>query len=220
MEAPMISYSPWPPSKEEALTLFEQFKQSMSSRRSVREFSTAAVSKEKIESMISLAASAPSGANKQPWHFVAVENPSIKKQIRASAEQEEKLFYQGRASDKWLKDLEPFGTNWQKPFLEDAPWLIIVFRKNFIVTESGEKAKNYYVQESVGIACGFLIAAIHLAGLSTLTHTPSPMGFLSEILGRPKNEKPFLLLPVGYPKKGTKVPDITKKEFNEITDFM
>ncbi|MAZ97201.1 MAG: nitroreductase family protein [Flavobacteriales bacterium] len=220
MEAPMISYSPWPPSKEEALTLFEQFKQSMSSRRSVREFSTAAVSKEKIESMISLAASAPSGANKQPWHFVAVENPSIKKQIRASAEQEEKLFYQGRASDKWLKDLEPFGTNWQKPFLEDAPWLIIVFRKNFNVTESGEKAKNYYVQESVGIACGFLIAAIHLAGLSTLTHTPSPMGFLSEILGRPKNEKPFLLLPVGYPKKGTKVPDITKKEFNEITDFM
>lgn len=216
----MISYSPWPPSKEEALTLFEQFKQSMSSRRSVREFSTAAVSKEKIESMISLAASAPSGANKQPWHFVAVENPSIKKQIRASAEQEEKLFYQGRASDKWLKDLEPFGTNWQKPFLEDAPWLIIVFRKNFNVTESGEKAKNYYVQESVGIACGFLIAAIHLAGLSTLTHTPSPMGFLSEILGRPKNEKPFLLLPVGYPKKGTKVPDITKKEFNEITDFM
>ena len=210
----MISYSPWPPSKEEALTLFEQFKQSMSSRRSVREFSTAAVSKEKIESMISLAASAPSGANKQPWHFVAVENPSIKKQIRASAEQEEKLFYQGRASDKWLKDLEPFGTNWQKPFLEDAPWLIIVFRKNFNVTESGEKAKNYYVQESVGIACGFLIAAIHLAGLSTLTHTPSPMGFLSEILGRPKNEKPFLLLPVGYPKKGTKVPDITKKEFN------
>jgi iodotyrosine deiodinase len=220
MEAPMISYSPWPPSKEEALTLFEQFKQSMSSRRSVREFSTAVVSKEKIESMISLAASAPSGANKQPWHFVAVENPSIKKQIRASAEQEEKLFYQGRASDKWLKDLEPFGTNWQKPFLEDAPWLIIVFRKNFNVTESGEKAKNYYVQESVGIACGFLIAAIHLAGLSTLTHTPSPMGFLSEILGRPKNEKPFLLLPVGYPKKGTKVPDITKKEFNEITDFM
>ena len=220
MEAPMISYSPWPPSKEEALTLFEQFKQSMSSRRSVREFSTADVSKEKIESMISLAASAPSGANKQPWHFVAVENPSIKKQIRASAEQEEKLFYQGRASDKWLKDLEPFGTNWQKPFLEDAPWLIIVFRKNFNVTESGEKAKNYYVQESVGIACGFLIAAIHLAGLSTLTHTPSPMGFLSEILGRPKNEKPFLLLPVGYPKKGTKVPDITKKEFNEITDFM
>jgi nitroreductase len=220
MEPPMISYSPWPPSKEEAFKLFEQFKQSLSSRRSVREFATTAVSKEKIESLISLAASAPSGANKQPWHFVAVQDSHVKRQIRASAEQEEKLFYRGRASEEWLKDLEPFGTNWQKPFLEDAPWLIVVFRKNYDVSDKGEKAKNYYVQESVGIACGFLIAAIHLAGLCTLTHTPSPMGFLSEILGRPKNEKPFLLLPVGYPKDGVQVPDISKKEFKEITDFI
>ena len=167
-----------------------------------------------------MAASAPSGANKQPWHFVAVQDSNVKRQIRESAEQEEKLFYKGRASEEWLKDLEPFGTNWQKPFLEDAPWLIVVFRKNFDVSDKGEKAKNYYVQESVGIACGFLIAAIHLAGLCTLTHTPSPMGFLSEILGRPKNEKPFLLLPVGYPKEGVLVPDISKKEFKEITDFI
>ena len=121
--------------------------------------------------MISLAASAPSGANKQPWHFVAVQDSNVKRQIRESAEQEEKLFYKGRASEEWLKDLEPFGTNWRKPFL-DAPWLIVVFRKNFDVSDKGEKAKNYYVQESVGIACGFLIAAIHLSGLCTLTHTP------------------------------------------------
>ena len=216
----MISYSPWPPSKEDAFKLFEQFKLSLCSRRSVREFANTAVSKEKIESLISLAATAPSGANKQPWHFVAVQDSNVKRQIRESAEQEEKLFYKGRASEEWLKDLQPFGTNWQKPFLEDAPWLIVVFRKNFDVSAKGEKAKNYYVQESVGIACGFLIAAIHLAGLCTLTHTPSPMGFLSEILGRPKNEKPFLLLPVGYPKEGVQVPDISKKEFKEITDFI
>ena len=220
MEPPMISYFPWPPSKEEAIKLFEQFKQSLGSRRSVREFATTAVSKEKIESLISLAATAPSGANKQPWHFVAVQDYNVKRQIRESAEQEEKFFYKGRASEEWLKDLQPFGTNWQKPFLEDAPWLIVVFRKNFDVSDKGEKAKNYYVQESVGIACGFLIAAIHLAGLCTLTHTPSPMGFLSEILGRPKNEKPFLLLPVGYPKEGVQVPDISKKEFKEIADFI
>ena len=194
--------------------------ENLSTRRSVREYSSAPVSKEQIETLISLAASAPSGANKQPWHFVAVQDPEVKKQIRQAAEEEEKAFYGGRASEEWLDDLKPFATNWQKPFLEDAPWLIVVFRKNYDVNDDGSKAKNYYVQESVGIACGFLIAAIHAAGLSTLTHTPSPMGFLSKILGRPQNEKPFLLLPVGYAKDNVEVPDISKKELDQITDFI
>ena len=152
--------------------------------------------------------------------FRSVQDPEIKKQIREAAEEEEKAFYGGRASKDWLDDLKPFATNWQKPFLEDAPWLIVVFRKNYDVNGDGSKAKNYYVQESVGIACGFLIAAIHAAGLSTLTHTPSPMGFLSKILGRPQNEKPFLLLPVGYAKDNVEVPDISKKELDQITDFI
>ena len=173
-----------------------------------------------IEELISLAASAPSGANKQPWHFVAVQDPVVKKQIREAAEEEEKAFYGGRASEEWLDDLKPFATNWQKPFLEDAPWLIVVFRKNYDLNDDGSKAKNYYVQESVGIACGFLIAAIHAAGLATLTHTPSPMGFLSKILGRPANEKPFLLLPIGYPAEDATVPNISKKTLDEISDFI
>ena len=216
----MIPYQPWPSNSEEALELFEQFEKNLSTRRSVREYSSAPVSKEQIETLISLAASAPSGANKQPWHFVAVQDPEVKKQIRQAAEEEEKAFYGGRASEEWLDDLKPFATNWQKPFLEDAPWLIVGFRKNYDVNDDGSKAKNYYVQESVGIACGFLIAAIHAAGLSTLTHTPSPMGFLSKILGRPQNEKPFLLLPVGYAKDKVEVPDISKKELDQITDFI
>ncbi|MGB0508820.1 MAG: nitroreductase family protein [Schleiferiaceae bacterium] len=220
MDAPMIPYQPWPSNSEEALKLFEQFEKNLSTRRSVREYSSAPVLKEQIEALISLAASAPSGANKQPWHFVAVQDPEVKKQIREAAEEEEKAFYGGRASEEWLDDLKPFATNWQKPFLEDAPWLIVVFRKNYDVNGDGSKAKNYYVQESVGIACGFLIAAIHAAGLSTLTHTPSPMGFLSKILGRPQNEKPFLLLPVGYAKDNVQVPDISKKELDQITDFI
>tara|TARA_B100000925_G_scaffold63969_1_gene43205 strand:+ start:46 stop:579 length:534 start_codon:yes stop_codon:yes gene_type:complete len=173
-----------------------------------------------IERLIALAASAPSGANKQPWHFVAVQDPEVKRQIRLAAEEEEKAFYGGRASDEWLEDLKPFGTDWEKPFLETAPWLIVVFRKNYDVDEDGQKAKNYYVQESVGIACGFLIAAIHAAGLSTLTHTPSPMDFLAMILGRPANERAFLLMPVGYAVDGAQVPDISKKDLGEISDFI
>ena len=220
MDAPMIPYQPWPSTKEEALALFDHFRRNLSTRRSVREYSNEPISKAQIEALISLAASAPSGANKQPWHFVAVQDPEIKKQIRQAAEEEEKAFYGGRASEEWLDDLKPFATNWQKLFLEEAPWLIIVFKKSFDILEDGSKAKNYYVQESVGIACGFLIAAIHAAGLSTLTHTPSPMGFLSEILGRPQNEKPFLLLPVGYPKEGVQVPDISKKDLSDIADFI
>jgi len=151
---------------------------------------------------------------------VAVQDPEVKRQIRLAAEEEEKAFYGGRASEQWLDDLKPFGTDWEKPFLETAPWLIVVFRKNYEVDEQGQKAKNYYVHESVGIACGFLIAAIHAAGLSTLTHTPSPMDFLAKILGRPANERAFLLMPVGYAADGARVPDISKKDLGEISDFI
>ena len=213
-------YEPWPSSDEEAQTLFEAVERALSTRRSLREFSDAPVSRQTIERLIALAASAPSGANKQPWHFVAVQDPDLKRQIRLAAEEEERAFYGGRASDQWLEDLKPFGTDWEKPFLETAPWLIVVFRKNYEVNADGQKAKNYYVQESVGIACGFLIAAIHAAGLSTLTHTPSPMDFLGKILGRPANERAFLLMPVGYAADGAQVPDISKKDFGEISDFI
>lgn len=213
-------YEPWPSSDEEAQTLFEAVERALSTRRSLREFSDAPVSRQTIERLIALAASAPSGANKQPWHFVAVQDPDLKRQIRLAAEEEERAFYGGRASDQWLEDLKPFGTDWEKPFLETAPWLIVVFRKNYEVNEDGQKAKNYYVQESVGIACVFLIAAIHAAGLSTLTHTPSPMDFLGKILGRPANERAFLLMPVGYAADGAQVPDISKKDFGEISDFI
>jgi nitroreductase len=213
-------YEPWPSNDEEAKTLFENVERALSTRRSLRNFSDTPVPRQTIERLIALAASAPSGANKQPWHFVAVQDPEIKRRIRAAAEEEEKAFYGGRASEQWLDDLKPFGTDWEKPFLETAPWLIVVFRKNYDIAEDGQKAKNYYVQESVGIACGFLIAAIHAAGLSTLTHTPSPMDFLGKILGRPANERAFLLMPVGYAADESQVPDISKKDLGEISDFI
>ena len=213
-------YTPWPSSDEDAHALFENFEKALKTRRSMRVYNATPVPRSTIERLIALAASAPSGANKQPWHFVAIQNSEIKSKIRAAAEEEEKAFYGGRATEEWLEDLKPFATDWEKPFLEEAPWLIVVFRKNYDLESDGSKAKNYYVQESVGIACGFLIAAIHAAGLVTLTHTPSPMGFLSEILDRPSNEKPFLLLPVGYPAPGAEVPDISKKGLDDISDFI
>ena len=213
-------YTPWPSSDEDAHALFENFEKALKTRRSLRVYNATPVPRSTIERLIALAASAPSGANKQPWHFVAIQNSEIKSKIRAAAEEEEKAFYGGRATEEWLEDLKPFATDWEKPFLEEAPWLIVVFRKNYDLESDGSKAKNYYVQESVGIACGFLIAAIHAAGLVTLTHTPSPMGFLSEILDRPSNEKPFLLLPVGYPAPGAEVPDISKKGLDDISDFI
>ena len=160
-----------------------------------------------------------SGANKQPWHFVAVQDPEVKRQIRLAAEEEERAFYGGRASDQWLEDLKPFGTDWEKPFLRRR-LVDCGVSQNYEVDEEGQKAKYYYVQESVGIACGFLIAAIHAAGLSTLTHTPSPMDFLGKILGRPANERAFLLMPVGYAVDGAHVPDISKKDLGEISDFI
>ena len=216
-----IPYTPWPKSNIEAQSIFDSFSESIVTRRSMRFYDVAkGVDRETIEKIIRIASSAPSGANKQPWHFVAVQDPEVKRQIREAAEKEEKVFYEGRAGEKWLKDLEPLATNWQKPFLEEAPWLIVVFRQNYDIDALGVKTKNYYVQESVGIACGFLIASIHMAGLATLTHTPSPMGFLSKILGRPENEKSFLLLPVGYPATDGTVPNIQRKNLDEISDFI
>ena len=191
------------------------FFQTMDARRTVRDFSDKAVPRSVIESLIMTASTAPSGAHKQPWTFCAIQDPSVKSQIRAAAEREEYESYHGRMTQTWLRDLEPLGTDWQKPFLEVAPWLIIVFAQS---TGSG-KEKHYYVQESVGIACGFLIAAIHAAGLVTLTHTPSPMNFLKTILKRPDNERPFLLLPVGYPAEETFVPDIQRKPLKDIAVF-
>lgn len=184
-------------------------------RRSIREYSDRPVPIEVIENVIKTAGSAPSGAHKQPWTFCLVSNPEIKKAIREAAEAEEHESYTKRMSDQWLKDLEPFGTTWEKPFLEIAPYLIIVFKRAFEKSEEG-KMQNYYVNESVGIACGMLIAGIHNAGLATLTHTPSPMNFLTKILNRPDNERPYLLLPVGYPKEGVEVPNLGRKSFDEI----
>ena len=164
------------------------------------------------------ASSAPSGAHKQPWTFCAVSNPKLKSIIRKAAEDEEYTNYNGRMGEEWVKDLEKLETDWNKPFLEDAPWLIIVFKKVHDLVD-GQKKKNYYVNESVGIASGFLISAIHNAGLVTLTHTPSPMNFLEKILERPKNERAFLLLPVGYPEKDITVPDLTRKKLSDVSKF-
>lgn len=189
-------------------------------RRTVRDFSEQPVPREIIEKCLLAAGTAPNGANKQPWHFVAVSDPEVKKKVREEAEKEEHEFYNRRAPEDWLDDLHPLGTDENKPFLEKAPYLIGIFAQSYTLNEQGEKEKHYYVKESVGIATGMLITALHHAGLATLTHTPSPMGFLNEIMGRPSYEKPFLLLVVGYPEKEVKVPDITKKSLNEIASFI
>ncbi len=186
-----------------------------SQRRSVRSFSDKPVPRKLIETIIATAGTAPSGANKQPWKFALVDDPALKKQIRIAAEAEEKESYERRMPQDWLDDLEPLGTDWHKEFLEIAPYLIVVFREKYRVEEAQQK-KNYYVDESVGIACGFLLAAIHNAGLAALTHTPSPMNFLREILNRPLNEVPYLLIPVGYPADDAVVPDIHRKSLDEI----
>lgn len=185
-------------------------------RRSVRHFSDESVPEELIRKVISIANSAPSGANKQPWFFAMVSDPDIKREIRIAAENEEYANYKKRMSDAWLKDLEPLGTKWKKPNLEIAPWLIVLFRKNYNI-KNAEKTKNYYVAESVGIAAGFLISAIHQIGLVTLPHTPSPMDFLGKILKRPQNEKAYLLFPVGFPTENVMVPNITKKPIDELS---
>jgi nitroreductase len=207
-----------PKAATEMLVNAEAYYNELNKRRSVRDISPEAVPKELIEKIIQIAGTAPSGANKQPWTFCAVSNKEIKTQIRAAAEKEEKESYENRMREEWLKDLAPLGTDWNKPFLEEAPWLIIVFRKAYEL-ENNLKSNTYYSQESVGIACGFLIQAIHNAGLVTLTHTPSPMSFLIQILNRPANERPFLVLPVGFPKEDAFVPNISKKSLKDISVF-
>lgn len=192
----------------------------MQRRRTVRHFSDRPVSHEVIVDCLRTAGTAPNGANMQPWHFVVVSEPAIKKQIREAAEAEEREFYERRAPDDWLAALAPLGTDADKPFLETAPCLIAIFAQSYSLDEAGEKVKHYYVQESVGIATGLLIAAIHHAGLVSLTHTPSPMKFLNEILGRPAWERPFLLLVVGYPAVDAQVPAIAKKPLSEIATFL
>lgn len=197
----------------------DSFYEWINQRRSIREFSDRPVPREVIENIIKTASTAPSGAHKQPWTFCVVSDQSLKKKIRDAAEKEERESYDGRMSEEWLKDLAPIGTNWDKPFLEMAPYLIIVFKRSYEIEEGGHKHQNYYVAESVGIACGFLLAAIHEAGLGALTHTPSPMNFLCTILNRPQNEKPFLVIPVGYPAEECWVPDLKRKELQEVIQW-
>jgi nitroreductase len=200
-------------------TRVQELRADLERRRTVRDFSDEAVPRELIEEAVRCAASAPSGANQQPWRFVVVGDATTKARIREAAEEEERRNYDHRFPEEWLAALEALGTDWRKPFLEIAPWLIVVFRIDYGLTETEQKLKHYYVQESVGIACGFLLAALHRAGLATLTHTPSPMGFLGEILGRPKNERPFLLIPVGYPADGAQVPKLRKKTLDEVLEW-
>ena len=196
-----------------------RFLESIRGRRSVREFSDRPVSQAVIEHLIAAAGSAPSGANKQPWRFVAVQDPEIKREIREAAEKEERKLYEGRANPEWLEDLAPLGTNAEKSFLETAPWLVIVFKQVRNPEPEQGSEQVYYVNESVGIACGLFITALHTMGLATLTHTPSPMGFLTEIFQRPATERPYILFPVGYPSDDCQVPDLQRKPLDESLIF-
>lgn len=215
---PYIDYTKESYSDSETLSRSREFYEWLDKRRTVRDFSDKPIPKEVIENILLAASRAPSGAHKQPWTFCVVTNPDLKKQIRAAAEKEEYDSYNGRMTEEWLEDLAPLGTNWEKPFLEVAPALIIVFKRAYEFV--GERKKNnYYVTESVGLATGFLLAAIHNAGLVALTHTPSPMNFLCKLLARPVNERPFLLIPIGYLAKNTQVPDLKRKTLEQIHVF-
>jgi nitroreductase len=215
---PLSTYIEYP--VEEMKQRAADFRSHMARRRTVRQFSDRPVPREIIEQCLLVAGSAPSGANLQPWHFVVVTDPRVKHEIRVAAEQEEEEFYHRRAPQEWLDALSVIGTDEQKPFLESAPYLIAVFGKNHSFLPDGRRVKNYYVNESVGIATGFLIAAVHSAGLVSLTHTPSPMGFLNTILHIPPDEKPFLILVVGYPAENAQVPNIEKKSLDQIATFI
>lgn len=215
---PLQQYHEYP--LEEMRRRLKDFYDDLNRRRTVREFSDRPVPRDLIETALQAANTAPSGANLQPWHFAVVSGPQTKQKIRAAAEDEEREFYAHRASDEWLEALAPLGTDEHKPFLETAPYLIAVFLKKFGELEDGRKVKHYYPAESTGLATGMLITALHHAGLATLTHTPSPMKFLNEILGRPKSERPFLLLVVGYPAEDARVPDIARKPLEEYTSFI
>ncbi len=215
---PLTGFREYP--VEEMRERAREFAAELRRRRSVRDFSDRPVPRDVIEECLVAAASAPSGANRQPWHFVVVSDPGVKRRLREAAESEERAFYSGRAPREWLDALAPLGTDADKPFLERAPYLIIVFAQSFGRGPEGAKIKNYYVSESVGIATGMLLTALHHAGLVALTHTPSPMKFLGEILGRPEEERPFLILVVGYPDEGARVPVIEKKRLEEIVTYV
>ena len=215
---PLDGYREYSP--DEMQRRADEFYAEIRRRRTVRDFSSRRVPRKVIESCLRAAGTAPNGANLQPWHFVIIGDPAVKRRIREAAEAEEREFYSSRAPQDWLDALAPLGTDAHKPFLETAPYLIAIFAQSYGLAPDGKKIKHYYVTESVGIATGFLIAALHHAGLATLTHTPSPMGFLNDLLGRPENERPFVLLIVGYPAEGAKAPAITKKELEEIATFI
>jgi iodotyrosine deiodinase len=215
-EYPYIQYSRALVTAEDMQSISKEQYEFYNERRTVRDFSDKTIPKAVIENIIAAASTAPSGANKQPWTFCVVTNPDIKRKIKIEAEKEEFESYNGRMSEDWIKDLAHLGTDWHKPFLEIAPALIIVFKRSYEFGENNQKKNNYYVTESVGLACGFLLSVIHKCGLVALTHTPSPMNFLSKILNRPENEKPFLLIPVGYPANNCTVPDINRKPLEKI----
>ena len=212
-----IPYNPDRVPPEKILARAERIFAEMDQRRSVRMFSPEPVPREAIELAIRTASTAPSGAHRQPWTFVVIDDPEKKRAIREAAEEEERTNYEGgRLPDHWLKALEPLGTDWHKEYLEMAPWIVVIFEQRYGIGPDGEQQKNFYVKESVGIACGLFIAAIHQMGLATLTHTPSPMAFLTKLLERPRNERPFALLPIGYPAADCEVPDITRKDLNQV----
>ena len=214
-----IPFKPIPMKASESLYKSEIYYKWLDTRRSIRDFSSRPVDRKVIENVIRSASTAPSGAHKQPWTFCAISDPKIKTEIRKAAEKEEYENYSSRMSEEWLDDLKPFGTNWKKEFLEIAPWLIIVFSKSYDLDDRGNKLNNYYVKESVGLASGMLLSAIHNAGLCSLTHTPSPMNFLVKTLNRPKNERPFLLIPVGYPAEDCMVPDLQRKPLELVSEW-
>ncbi len=215
---PLSSYVEFP--ANEMRQRASAFLREAQGRRTVRDFSDRPVPRDIIEMCVLAAGTAPNGAHRQPWRFVVVSDLEVKRAIRVAAEEEEKAFYGGRAPEEWLEALAPLRTDEEKPFLERAPYLIVIFGESYAVEEGGERSKNYYVTESVGIATGMLITAIHRAGLVSLTHTPSPMGFLNEILGRPENERPFLILVVGYPEPEATVPELQRKSLEEIATFI
>lgn len=218
-EHPFISYSREEYSNDEMIKRSKDFFEWADLRRSVRDFSSKPVPKEVMENILKTASTAPSGAHKQPWTFCLISNDSLKSKLRELAEEEEKKSYGGRMSDDWLEDLAPLGTDWQKEFIDIAPWIVVVMKRAYELDENGKKKNNYYVSESVGLASGFLLMAVHNAGLVALTHTPSPMNFIAKALNRPENERPFLLIPVGFPSKEAKIPVLERKSVSEIVEF-
>lgn len=218
-EFPFVNYYKESYSDEEMLRRSREFLEWADQRRSVRDFSSEDIPLEVMQNIIRTASTAPSGANKQPWTFCLIANKTLKARLRTLAEEEEKISYSGRMSQEWLEDLAPLGTNWEKEFLDIAPWIIVVMKRVYEIAPDGKKRNNYYVSESVGLACGFLMMAIHHAGLVALTHTPSPMNFITKALDRPENERPFLLIPVGKPHTKMLVPDIKRKDNSEIIEY-